>query len=226
MPVIVIDAGHGGIDPGATGVNGVREKTITLAVARELRDALQASGRYQAYLTRDDDEFVALRERIKRGREARGSLFISLHADAMGRHGTRGASVYTLSETASDAEAEKLAAKENKSDIIVGTDLGQHDALVTSILIDLAQRDTKNKAIEFADVLSAELAAVSPLLRKHRRFAGFAVLKAPDVPSVLVELGYLSNPTDAANLASRAHRARLAGATVQAIDRYFASLRS
>jgi N-acetylmuramoyl-L-alanine amidase len=226
LPVIVIDAGHGGRDPGAIGVNDVMEKSVTLAVARELRKALQATGRYQAYLTRDGDEMIALRDRIKRAREARGSLFISLHADAMGRHGTRGASVYTLSENASDDEAAKLAAKENKADIIAGADLGSHDPLVTSILIDLVQRDTQNKSIEFADVLAAELATVSPLLRKHRRFAGFAVLKGPDIPSVLVELGYLSNPTDAANLASRKHRARMAGAMVRAIDRYFESLRS
>ncbi|HMR31844.1 MAG TPA: N-acetylmuramoyl-L-alanine amidase [Geminicoccaceae bacterium] len=224
--VIVIDAGHGGSDPGAIGVNGSYEKTLTLAMAKELRRALEATGRYRVVLTRDDDVFIPLRERIRLAREASGHLFISLHADALAHGMARGASVYTLSETASDAEAGLLASKENKAEIIVGTDLRNHDPVVTSILIDLAQRDTNNKSIEFADMLSAELAKVTPLLRKHRRFAGFAVLKSPDMPSVLVELGYLSNSEDAANLDDAAFRAKLAQAALSAVDRYFADVKS
>mgnify|MGYP002080203365 CR=1 FL=1 len=225
-PVIVIDAGHGGSDPGAIGVNGTFEKALTLAMAKELRRTLEASGRYRVTLTRDDDVFIPLRERIRLAREANGHLFISLHADALAHGMARGASVYTLSETASDAEAALLASKENKAEIIIGADLRNHDPIVTSILIDLAQRDTNNKSIEFADLLSAELAKVTPLLRKHRRFAGFAVLKSPDMPSVLVELGYISNSDDATNLDDAAFRAKLAQAALSAVDRYFADIKS
>jgi N-acetylmuramoyl-L-alanine amidase len=226
LPTIVVDAGHGGADPGAIGVTGTYEKTLTLAMARELQKAIEASGRYRVILTRDADVFVPLRERIQRAREGRGELFVSLHADAQAHASTRGASVYTLSETASDAEAGLLASKENKAEIINGTDLRNHDPVVTSILIDLAQRDTNNKSIEFADILSATLAEVTPLLRKHRRFAGFAVLKSPDMPSVLVELGYLSNPEDAKNLGDDTFRAKLAQAALRAVDRYFADIKS
>jgi N-acetylmuramoyl-L-alanine amidase len=225
-PVIVLDAGHGGIDPGAIGVNGLYEKDLTLAMARQLRDALEASGRYRTAMTRDADVFIPLRERMQLGREAGGSLFISIHADVLAQERTRGASVYTLSETASDEEAARLASKENKADIIAGADLTNHDAVVASILIDLAQRETNNRSIEFADTLSAELAQVTPLLRKHRRFAGFAVLKSPDLPSVLVELGYISNLEDAQNLADAAYRDKVARAVLEALDRHFAGSRS
>lgn len=225
-PVIVVDAGHGGIDPGAIGVTGTYEKTLTLAMALQVRDALESSGRYRVVLTRKEDVFIPLRERIRIARESKGQLFISLHADALAHGRARGASVYTLSERASDAEAALLASKENKADIIVGADLRNHDPVVTSILIDLAQRDTNNKSIEFADVLSAEMAEVTPLLRKHRRFAGFAVLKSPDMPSALVELGYISNPQDATNLEDDGFRAKLAHSVVRAVDRYFADIKS
>ncbi|MFO1070070.1 MAG: N-acetylmuramoyl-L-alanine amidase [Geminicoccaceae bacterium] len=226
LPVIVLDAGHGGVDPGAIGVDGTQEKAITLAMARRLRTLLEESGRYRVVLTRDSDVFLPLRERLRLAREADGDLFVSLHADAIGKQHTRGASVYTLSETASDEEAARLAATENKADIIAGTDLSGTDDVVASILIDLAQRDTKNKSIQFADILASELAQVTPLLRRHRRFAGFAVLKSPDVPSVLIELGYISNTEDARNLGSAAYRDKLAAAVVAGIDRYFAQLKS
>jgi N-acetylmuramoyl-L-alanine amidase len=225
-PVIVLDAGHGGLDPGAIGVNGVYEKTLTLAMARQLREVIGASGRYRTFMTRDKDVFVPLRQRIQRAREANGSLFISLHADVLAQERTRGASVYTLSETASDEEAALLASKENKADIIAGADLSNHDAIVASILIDLAQRDTNNRSIEFADTLTGQLAEVTPLLRKHRRFAGFAVLKSPDMPSVLIELGYISNQEDTANLSDPGYRDKLARAVLEALDRYFAVIRS
>ncbi|MCB9966405.1 MAG: N-acetylmuramoyl-L-alanine amidase [Geminicoccaceae bacterium] len=219
--VVVIDAGHGGIDPGTIGINGVPEKVITRQIADRLTELIEGTGRYDVVLTRRGDEFVALRDRIQRAHGANASLFISIHADSLADARLRGASVYTLSDTASDSEAALLAAKENKADIIAGTDLSAHDEVVAGILIDLAQRDTNNKSIEFADVLTAELGEVTRLLRNTRRFAGFVVLKSPDTPSVLLELGYLSNPTDAANLADPAYQKRLAEATLRAIDRYF-----
>ena len=223
-PVVVIDAGHGGVDPGAIGVGGVFEKTVTLAMAKALRKALEAGGRFKVVLTRDDDELIALRERIGRARRANGDLFVSLHADSIGIPQHRGASVYTLSEDASDAEAARLAAKENKADIIVGADLSEEDPQVASILIDLVQRDTNNRSIALADALVASLREVTPLVKRSRRYAGFVVLKAPDVPSVLVELGYLSNAKDARNLRDPAYRARLAEVIAAAIGRYFQQL--
>jgi N-acetylmuramoyl-L-alanine amidase len=224
LPVIAIDPGHGGKDPGTVGINGVLEKEVTLDVARRLRTLIERTGRYEVVLTRDDDVLISLRERIERARRADAALFISVHADSIGDSGFRGASVYTLSDQASDAEAARLAAKENRADVIAGTDLSAHDEVVAGILIDLAQRVTNNKSIEFADVLASELADVTALVRNTRRFAGFVVLKSPDVPSVLLELGYLSNPTDATNLARPEYRDKMARSTVRAIDRYFATL--
>lgn len=221
LPVIVIDPGHGGVDPGAVGVGGVLEKNIVLEMALALREVLTGSGRYRVVLTRDDDSFLRLRERIARSREAGGDLFISLHADSLRLSAQRGAAVYTLSETASDEEAGRLASKENKSDILADTDLSHHDPVVTSILIDLAQRETNNRSIGFADLLAEELSAVTPLVHRHQRFAGFAVLKSPDTPSVLIELGYLSNREDAHNLSQPGYRASIAGAVLRALDRQF-----
>jgi len=218
--VVAIDPGHGGADPGTIGVDGIKEKDLVLAMGLELARALEGTGRYTAVLTRSRDEGLALRERIKIAREAGARLFLSLHADSIADPTVAGASVYTLSETASDEEAAALAAKENKADILSGVDLSRHDPIVASILIDLAQRDTLNKSIDFSQILVEELAKVTPLLRNHRRFAGFAVLKSPEVPSVLIELGYLSNPEEAKRLADPRHRARLARAIVAAIDRY------
>lgn len=220
-PLIVLDAGHGGRDPGAIGINGVYERDITLSVARELAKKLREQDRYEVLLTRDDDRFITLPERIAIAREAGGDLFISIHADSIAKPAQRGASVYTLSETASDAEAAKLAQKENKAGLINGVELTDRDQLVTSILIDLAQRDTNNKSIEFADLLVAELGGATRLLERTRRYAGFAVLKAPDIPSVLVELGYLSNYEDAQLLSDRNHRDKVERAIVKAIDVFF-----
>lgn len=225
-PIIVLDPGHGGIDPGAVAVNGTYEKDIVLEMARELRTLLERTGRYHVVLTRDDDSFIPLRERIMRAREAGGRLFISLHADSIKTAASRGASVYTLSETSSDEEAARLAQQENKADILADADLSHHDAVVATILLDLARRDTNNRSIAFADLLAEELAEVATLLRRHRRFAGFAVLKAPDMPSVLLELGYLSNREEAQRLAQADYRAKLAQAIVHALDRYFAAARS
>ncbi len=220
-PIIAIDAGHGGVDPGAIGTRGTVEKDITLAFAKELKRQLEASHRYKVVLTRGKDVFLRLRDRIALAREAGADLFVSLHADSHKTNGLRGASVYTLSEQASDTEAEALAAKENKSDLIAGIDLSNENELVANILIDLAQRETKNLSVRFANMLVAELRKDTALLRNTHRYAGFAVLKAPDVPSVLIELGYLSSAKDEALLRSPDMRGKLAKGVHRAIDAYF-----
>jgi N-acetylmuramoyl-L-alanine amidase len=220
--IIVIDPGHGGADPGTIGRSGTQEKNIVLTVARELRDALDSLGNYRVVLTRNDDTFLKLRDRVQVARQAGGDLFISLHADSHSYRATQGVSVYTLSEKASDAEAAALAEKENKSDIIAGFDLSDENAEVTNILIDLAQRETMNRSANFANVLVQELASRVTLLRRTHRFAGFAVLKAPDIPSVLVELGYLSNSKEEDLLKTKRHRAKVIEAVIDAIETYFA----
>ncbi|MCS6780871.1 MAG: N-acetylmuramoyl-L-alanine amidase, partial [Geminicoccaceae bacterium] len=224
-PLIVVDPGHGGVDPGTIGVDGLKEKDVVLAIALELEQALLATGRYRVVLTRRGDEGLALRERIRIARDAGAALFLSLHADSIADPQVQGASVYTLSETASDEEAAALAAKENKADVLSGVDLSHHDPIVASILIDLAQRDTLNKSIALASALSEELKRVTTLLRNHRRFGGFAVLKSLEVPSALIELGYLSNPEEAKRLVDGRHRKRLAGAIVAAVDRHLGNVR-
>lgn len=220
-PVIVLDPGHGGIDPGAIGVSGVFEKNITLAAAKEFRDIIAASGRYDVRLTRDTDTFLQLRERMAIGRKYGASLFVSIHADTGARPNVKGLSIYTLSEKSSDAEAAALADKENKADIIAGIDLSHESAEVTNILIELAQRETMNISSRIADTIIDELRREVTLLPRSHRFAGFAVLKAPDVPSVLVEMGYLSNPEEEKLLQTAAYRAKLGRSLLRAIDRHF-----
>lgn len=220
---VVLDPGHGGIDPGATGVGGMREKALTLEVAQDLKRVLEASGRYHVVLTRTDDSFVRLRERIGIARQAKGEIFLSLHADALADTNFRGMTIYTLSDKASDAEAEALAQRENKSELIAGVDLSDESPEVASILIDLAQRETMNLSARLAGHLVQELSKEAQLLRNGHRFAGFAVLKAPDVPSALVELGYLSNRQDAQQLAQPAYRRRLGQAVLRALDQFFKS---
>ena len=219
-PLIVIDPGHGGIDPGAVG-NTINEKQLTLAVAKALKKELEDTGKFRVLLTRSRDVYIPLRERFGLAREKGADLFISLHADSHNNPLTRGASVYTLSEKASDAESEALAAKENKSDIIAGVDLSKQSNVVSNILIDLAQRDTKNMSTRFASLLVRELKEQTMLLGNTHRFAGFAVLKAPDVPSVLVEMGYISSSKDEALLSSSGHQKKLARAVRQAVENYF-----
>jgi N-acetylmuramoyl-L-alanine amidase len=219
--VIVLDPGHGGVDPGAIGVSGIHEKDITLAAARDIRNELLRLGGYRVLLTRDRDEFIRLRDRVAFGRDAGADLFVSIHADTMPNRRVRGASVYTLSETASDAEAAALAVQENKADLIAGVDLSHETSEVANILIDLAQRETMNLSAQFAALLVDELRRETRLLRNTHRFAGFAVLKAPDVPSVLVELGFLSNRRDEKMLRTKTYRRKLAAAIAQGIDRYF-----
>lgn len=223
--VIVIDPGHGGVDPGALGQQH-HEKEIVLAAAKTLARRLEQTGRYKVVLTRDRDVFVRLRDRLAIARKAGADLFMSLHADSIDDKGLRGFSVYTLSETASDDEAAELAASENKVDIIAGIDLSDQAPEVTDILIDLAQRRTKNLSARLASYVVEEMAGVTPLLKRPHRFAGFAVLKAPDVPSVLVEMGFLSNPVDHKNLHSAAFRDRIAEGLARSIDNYFQGMQA
>ena len=220
-PLIVLDPGHGGVDPGARGRKGTLEKELVLNQAREVRRQLLATGRYRVVMTRSRDVFVRLRERIAIAHRAGGDLFISLHADSIGNRDIRGGSVYTLSERASDKEAEALARRENKSDIIAGVDLNDQSTTVAKILIDLRQRLTKNDSVAFAKTLVSQLSTKTRMLRRKHRFAGFAVLKGPEVPSVLIEMGYLSNLQDERLLRQSSHRQKIAGAIVRAINSYF-----
>lgn len=225
-PLVVIDAGHGGQDPGAIGIRKTYEKQVTLSYARALRDALLRSGNYRVILTRDNDYFIMLGERVNIARKAKADLFISLHADSNPKKEARGLSVYTLSETASDAESAALAERENKSDIIGGMELGTRDEDVASILIDLAQRETMTKSGALADHVIEAMHKKITLLPKPHRYAGFRVLKAPDIPSLLIEIGFLSNPQDEQLLGSKEHQSLFSSSVVKALDNYFADKRS
>ncbi len=218
---IVIDAGHGGVDPGAIGVTGLYEKDLVLEYADDLKRALEQKG-YRVIMTRDRDIFLRLRRRVALAQEAEGDLFISLHANTHPSNSIRGASVYTLSETASDAEAAALAEKENKADIIAGVDLNGQTEVVSQILIDLAQRESMNASKHFANMLVGELKGDVKLLNNTHRFAGFAVLKSPNVPSVLFEVGYMSNPEEIRLLQDEDHQRKVNRAVTRAVDRYFA----
>ena len=223
-PAIVLDPGHGGIDPGTASADGTTEKEVVLAFAKVLRQKLEEKGDYQVYLTREDDTFLSLRERVEFAQGKGANLFVSIHADSFPKHTTEasGATVYTLSERASDEEAKELAAKENFSDALAGVDLPSHrDEVVANILIDLAQRETQNRSTVFAKSVVGEMRA-SDLHRKSLKSAGFRVLKSPDVPSVLLELGFLSNPDDEKRLTSDDWRAAMAEKVTAAIDAYFA----
>lgn len=219
--VVVVDAGHGGVDPGTIGPGGTYEKNVTLAMARELKARMEGTGRYKVVLTRDADIFIPLRERVAISRTAGAEMFISLHADAVANRNTRGGSIYTLSEVASDKEAESLAAKENKADLIAGMDLSHESREVASILLDLAQRETMNYSARFAAIMVSELGKSVQLLSNSHRFAGFAVLKAPDVPSVLFEMGYLSNAAEERELLKPEYRRKMADGIVRAADQFF-----
>lgn len=220
--VVVLDAGHGGVDPGTIGKSGVYEKHVTIAAARIFKTHLEESGRYKVVLTRNRDVFIPLRDRVAAARRAGGDLFISIHADSIKNSSVSGASVYTLSEKASDKEAALLAEKENKADVIAGMDFSTESQEVTNILIDLAQREAMNQSSRYAGMLVKDLQRTSKVLSRAHRFAGFAVLKAPDVPSVLIELGFLSNTRDEKNLRSKAYLRKIAQALLSATDRYFA----
>jgi N-acetylmuramoyl-L-alanine amidase len=222
-PVIVLDPGHGGIDPGTSSADGVTEKDVVLAFAKSLKAKLEATGRYEVYLTREDDTFLPLRERVEFAQKKGAGLFLSIHADYFPQQTEKatGATVYTLSEQASDEEAKELATKENFSDALAGVALpSDSDEVVANILIDLAQRETQNRSSVFARSIVGELAG--NLHTRKLRSAGFRVLKAPDVPSVLLEIGFLSNPDDEKHLVSDAWRDRMGNSLVEAIDGYFA----
>ncbi len=219
---IVIDAGHGGVDPGAIGRSGVYEKAVVLLMAKELERQLRATGRYRTVLTRDHDIYIPLRDRFEIAHKANGDLFLSMHVNTHKSRDLRGFSVYTLSETASDKEAAALATKENKSDILAGYDLSGYDEQTAFILLDLAQRDTSKTSWRFAQTLVNNLQGEKiVMLRKPHRFAGFAVLKSPTVPSVLVEVGYLSNRDEEKQLTSAEYQRRIAAGIVRAIDAFF-----
>ncbi|MDH5188108.1 MAG: N-acetylmuramoyl-L-alanine amidase [Rhodospirillaceae bacterium] len=222
--VIMLDPGHGGVDPGTIGVSGTYEKNITLAMARDIKKAIEKSGNFRVELTRNRDIFIRLRDRVNKARIAGADLFISIHADAIKNPKTRGLSVYTLSDKASDKEAAALARKENKADLIAGLDLSTENAEVTNILIDLAQRETMNQSAIVAQNLVKELKREVKLLRNTHRFAGFAVLKAPDLPSILVETGFLSNRQDERNLLNAKYREKLAGAIAKGVKIHFAEI--
>jgi len=222
-PLVVIDPGHGGRDPGAPGaLQGLYEKELTLALAKTIRADLAASGRVRVALTREDDRFLPLADRYGIARRLGADLFVSLHADAApANDAARGATVYTLSEIASDQEAAQLAQRENAADAVGGAGTGG-DANVNLILIDLAQRESMERSTQFAKVLHREASPLFPFQENWHRFAGFVVLKAPDVPSILFEAGYLSNPDDAIYLTSDEGRREIAEGLRRAIEAHFA----
>ena len=224
-PIIVLDPGHGGIDTGTKGSNGEMEKDIVLDFAKRLKEKVETAGKYRVLLTRSDDAFVPLAERVRFAREADASLFISIHADSLPRKegDAQGATVYTLSETATDPAAARLAEQENRADVIAGVDLKDQPDDVAGILIDLAQRETKTFSVQFANKLVGIMKQTARLHKEPIKSAGFRVLRAPDVPSVLVELGYVSNKEDLQSLSSESWRDHTANAMSAAIDGYFSA---
>ena len=222
-PLVVIDAGHGGHDPGAISPHGGKlEKDITLSLARAVRDELLRTGRVRVALTRDSDKFLVLQERFGIARRMKADLFISIHADSAGNEDATGATVYTLAEAASDREAARLAARENKADIINGVNLGDTPDDVNSILIDLTQRQTMNLSSDFARLVLREGQGKVRFRSNSHRFASFVVLKAPDVPSILLESGYLTNREDLDYLTSRDGRSKISASVAKAVNVYFA----
>ena len=223
-PLVVLDPGHGGIDTGTHGLDGELEKDIVLSFADELRAKLEAGGKYRVLMTRGDDTFVALNDRVRFARSHGAALFVSIHADALPKKEgqAEGATVYTLSEHASDAEAARLADDENKADVIAGVDLTAEPDDVANILVDLAQRETKTFSLQFAHSTVKEFKTVARLHKRPLKSAGFVVLKAPDVPSVLIELGYMSNRGDLNHLVNAEWRSKTATALAHAVDDFFA----
>lgn len=223
LPLVVIDAGHGGHDPGALSRDGrVQEENVTLAIARRIRDALVATGRVRVAMTRDSDRFLVLEERYGIARRLNADLFISIHADSAENDAAAGASIYTLSEVASDREAARLAARENRANILNGVDLGGENAEVRSILIDLAQRETMTVSNDFARTLQRTAAQDIPFHGAPIRHAGFIVLKAPDMPSILLETGFMTNAVDVQRITSVAGQQAIARGVRQAVLTHFA----
>ena len=222
-PLVVIDPGHGGIDNGTRAASGEQEKTLVLDFSLMLRDKIEKTGKYRVAMTRTDDTFVALADRVELARARQASLFISIHADALrrGEGDAQGATIYTLSERASDAAAARFAEAENRADVIAGLDLSSEPSDVAGILIDLAKRETKTFSLQFARTMVGELKNAVRLHQNPLKSARFVVLRAPDVPSVLVELGYVTNKADLQSLVSAEWRGRTADAIVQAIHTFF-----
>jgi N-acetylmuramoyl-L-alanine amidase len=221
--VVVIDPGHGGIDNG-TQSSGESEKNLVLGFGLALRDRIEKSGKYRVVMTRNDDTFIPLADRVRIARNQSAALFVSIHADALprGEGDAQGATIYTLSDRGSDAEAERLAEAENKADAIGGVNLTEEPTEVADILIDLAQRETRTFSNRFARLLMGEMKSTVRMHKHPLKSAGFKVLKAPDVPSVLIELGYVSNKGDLEHLVSENWRSRTVGSMAQAIDAFFA----
>jgi N-acetylmuramoyl-L-alanine amidase len=222
-PVLVLDPGHGGIDPGTRAPSGELEKNLVLEFTAALRDKLERTGKYRVVMTRADDTFVELSERVRFARLRQAQLLISIHCDALARGNgeAEGATVYTLSDNASDAEAQRLADAENRADVIAGVDLAAEPDDIADILIDLAQRETRSFSAHFARNVVSEMRTAARLHKHPLRSAGFRVLKAPDVPSVLIELGYVSNARDLKQLVSESWRSRAGDAIVHAVHNYF-----
>lgn len=221
-PLVVIDPGHGGRDPGA-GAGPVKEKDLTLALANAMRDDLLRNGGIRVALTRENDRFLSLADRSEIARRMGADLFISVHADSTeGQSGATGASVYTLSDKGTNDVAERIAARENAADFIGGVAIRQQDQTVSAILVDLSQRNTQGKSEEFARLILREARGKVPFKDSTFQSAAFVVLKAPDMPSVLLESGYINNPYDLSRLGSRDGRAALAGVVGQAVRSFFA----
>jgi N-acetylmuramoyl-L-alanine amidase len=219
-PLVMLDPGHGGKDPGAIGISGTYEKQVALATAFELRRQLEATGHYRVALTRLHDAFVALEERVAKAQEHGAALFVSMHADALSDHGVRGASVYTLANRASDAQTAALAQRENSADRFGSTD-GHAPPEVARILASLVREETRIGSGKLARTMVGNLDQDLPMLPNPERHAGFVVLKAADIPSVLVEMGFMSNPADEAELRRPQHRMLVASAMKRAVDAYF-----
>ncbi len=222
-PVIVIDPGHGGVDPGGV-VKHIREKYIVLSFAKLLKKKLDAHGKYHSVLTRDKDIYIPLRDRFKIADREKADMFLSIHADKIHVKSIRGLTIYTLSEKASDEESHALAQQANRADVLVGNDLNQYDSLVSDILIDRAQEWTAEQSWRAAKLMVRHLRTRAPIARKAHRYAGFAVLKSPNVPSILLELGYLTNENDLKNLQSRNFKDKVATGMIEGLDAYFEEL--
>ncbi len=224
-PLVVLDPGHGGIDTGTRAPNGECEKDIVLDFAKRLRERIEKTGKYRVLMTRTDDTFVPLADRVRIARQAGAALFVSIHADFLPRKegDAEGATVYTLSDTPSDPQAARVAEEENQADVIAGVNLKDEPDDVAGILLDLAQRETKTFSVQFAHKLVADLKTVTRLNKDPVRSAGFRVLRAPDVPSVLIELGYVSNKRDLQSLDSDGWRDRTADSIASAVNGYFAT---
>lgn len=223
-PLIVIDPGHGGHDPGARNAqNGPVEKDVTLAVALAVRDELLKTGRVRVALTREDDQFLALEERFGLAQDMGAALFISIHADASDERNAHGATIYTLSDVATDQEAARLAARENRANVLNGIDLTGKSSAVSSILIDLTQRETLAQSVRFAELLQREAKALTPFRDPWHKRAALVVLRSTEIPSILFETGYISNDQEAARLGSADGRRRIAQGMARAVAIFVAT---